>query len=1153
MKRKYLFTILTVILTIVVCAFPLTACGGDKTLENIKNEYGATIEGGSFPAGALLVTTPIDETSDEGKAALDAIKGQEYNAFKPVYIFDISVVKDNATVQPDGKVKVSIPVAADLISYRAVLHIKDDGTVERLAATYADGKMTFETDGFSIFVLVEPVVSNIHTHTFSEEWSQSETHHWHACLGEKCDAKEDLAEHYYNAHGGWSLEKPATETETGLAVRVCIGCKYEDERIIPKYDPDHVHTYSEDWSSNEYYHWRVATCAHIYEDDGMAEHSWNDGEITTPATDDEDGVKTYTCTVCGKTKQETYAHEHTFSEAWAKDETHHWHAATCGHTAEVDGKAEHSWNGGEITTPATPDKDGVKTYTCTVCGKTKQEPYVYVAHDHTFSEAWSKDETYHWHAATCEHTTEVDGKAEHTWGEPVVKRDPTHVDGGRTDYTCTVCGKEKQVLTPHEHIYGDWQFSPTAHWQIANCGYYTNHNGIRGPQSAHEYENGVCKSCGIKDPSVASVGLEFTLQEDGTYFVSGIGTCTDVHLVIPSVNEGKAVTGVASGALKSKYTLRSVYLPDSVKTVGDTAFQNCSNLNSVRLPDDMISIGERAFSGCRLYTLTLPTNGLTEIKNYTFSSNYEYLLSIYIPDNITTIGEGAFYYCRAVKELRLPATMKSLGVGCFEELMSITSVTIPQGIKELPGRVFAKCEELAEITIPDWIETIGDNAFYGCKKLATARLAEGLTSIGVNAFDSTKLASVTIPSSITEIKEGVFHSCSALSEVVLHDGITTIGKAAFTGCSKLAAITLPSELTTLGEQAFKDCALVSIVIPEKITVINSDTFYGCEKLTSVTLPDGLLKIDRYAFYYCTTLPEISIPNGVTEISTAAFQYCYALTTVNVPTSLTKISNSVFSSTKIKNIVIPDGVIEIEKYAFNNATELESVTFGKNVKSIDSSAFEECGKLAALSLPSSLESIGSRAFAACKQITSVTLPSSLESIGFAAFIDCSALTTVTIPSGIKKVEYSVFKNTNVAYTEYDNAYYLGNTENPYLVLIQVKDKTVTSCTIHTSTVIIAGNAFFDSAITEITIPDSVKVISKQAFNKLKKLYVSSIDDWCTVKSETEKTYTKMSELYNYNWSTESDYATAESRADLLVYSVPYDVFRSGFLPSYTLAE
>ncbi len=66
------------------------------------------------------------------------------------------------------------------------------------------------------------------------------------------------------------------------------------------------------------------------------------------------------------------AHTHTFDESkWVSNETAHWHAATCEHATETKGKAAHTWNDGEITTPASCTEEGEKTYTCTVCGHKK--------------------------------------------------------------------------------------------------------------------------------------------------------------------------------------------------------------------------------------------------------------------------------------------------------------------------------------------------------------------------------------------------------------------------------------------------------------------------------------------------------------------------------------------------------------------------------------------------------------------------------------------------------------------------------------------------------------------------------------------------------------------------------------------------------------
>ena len=105
------------------------------------------------------------------------------------------------------------------------------------------------------------------------------------------------------------------------------------------------------------------------------------------------------------------AHEHTFSETWTSDENYHWHAATCEHVEQKADIAEHIWNEGEATTPATCTTDGVMTYTCTVCKATKTE--VIAATGHSYEIGWSHDDTYHWHAATCEHTELFTDKAVH--------------------------------------------------------------------------------------------------------------------------------------------------------------------------------------------------------------------------------------------------------------------------------------------------------------------------------------------------------------------------------------------------------------------------------------------------------------------------------------------------------------------------------------------------------------------------------------------------------------------------------------------------------------------------------------------------------------------------------------------------------------------
>ena len=136
-------------------------------------------------------------------------------------------------------------------------------------------------------------------------------------------------------------------------------------------------------------------------------------------------------------------HEHEFATSWSKDATHHWHAAACEHAEEIADKAEHAWDKGSETKAPTEEAAGEKTYKCTVCDATKVEPIAKLEHTHKFAEAWASDDTHHWHAASCDHTGEVNGKAEHTWNAGEVTTAPTVSAAGQKTYECTVCGKEK--------------------------------------------------------------------------------------------------------------------------------------------------------------------------------------------------------------------------------------------------------------------------------------------------------------------------------------------------------------------------------------------------------------------------------------------------------------------------------------------------------------------------------------------------------------------------------------------------------------------------------------------------------------------------------------------------------------------------------------
>ena len=208
-------------------------------------------------------------------------------------------------------------------------------------------------------------------HDFSSKWEYDETSHWHECMTKKHSDVADKADHTFDA--GVVTTQP-TEAAEGVKTLTCTVCGYQKTEPVPKLE----HTFDMGkWKFDEQTHWHPATCAHTDLKKDEAEHVWNEGVITTQPTETTEGVKTYTCTVCGNTKTATIGkldHEHTFdTERWEHDAENHWHPATCAHTDEKKDLAAHKWNDGVITKPADYGVEGEKTFTCTTCKATRVE------------------------------------------------------------------------------------------------------------------------------------------------------------------------------------------------------------------------------------------------------------------------------------------------------------------------------------------------------------------------------------------------------------------------------------------------------------------------------------------------------------------------------------------------------------------------------------------------------------------------------------------------------------------------------------------------------------------------------------------------------------------------------------------------------------
>lgn len=187
--------------------------------------------------------------------------------------------------------------------------------------------------------------------------------------------------------------------------------------------------------------------------------------------------------------------------------------------------------------------------------------------------------------------------------------------------------------------------------------------------------------------------------------------------------------------------------------------------------------------------------------------------------------------------------------------------------------------------------------------------------------------------------------------------------------------------------------------------------------------------------------------------------------------------------------------ELQAKAFYKCSSLVDAVIAKGTILIGESAFFGCSSLTSIELSRGLVSVGRSAFSDALKLSSIVIPHGVVSVGSSAFSYCSSLATVQIPDSIRSIGSSAFYLcTSLNYNIYDNAKYLGNESNPYIVLIKPSATNIVSCSIHPRTIVISDEAFNRcTSLVSLTISNDVISIGSQAFRGCTSLIEVNIPD------------------------------------------------------------
>ena len=517
---------------------------------------------------------------------------------------------------------------------------------------------------------------------------------------------------------------------------------------------------------------------------------------------------------------------------------------------------------------------------------------------------------------------------------------------------------------------------------------------------------------------LTSVTIGNSVTSIGSSAFSGCSGLTSV--TIPN-----SVTSIGNNAFYNCTGLTSVTIGNSITSIGESAFWGCSGLTSIIVENGNSFYDSRNNCNAIIETATntlivgcmntIIPNSVTSIGNYAFY-NCTGLTSVTIPNSVTSIGSSAFSGCTG-----LTSPIYNAHVFAYLPTSYSGAYTIPDGIESIAGGAFDGCTGLTSVTIPNSVTSIGESAFWGCTGLTSVTIPNSVTSIGSYAFcHCTGLTSVTIGNRVTSIGNYAFDGCSGLTSVTIPNSVTSIGDYAFGYCSGLTSVTIPNSVTSIGRGAFSSCSgLTSITIKAEtppalgLSVFNHTNncpiYVPCGTIDAYTSawPEYANRIISMQLNYQITgnvniegAGSVQLPQYICDdiVIIAVSNYGYHFTqwsdgNTDNPRTITLASDTTFTAEFAYDRVGTCGKDMALVWSYDpNSKVLTIGNAGSFTENMQFGA-EAPNEMEELVIGNSVTAIGANAFAGIETLKKVSIGESVKTIGEQAFYNCVNLETI----------------------------------------------------------------------------------------------------------------------------------------------------------------